>query len=88
MTYGDNNVVYKKEPEILADNPISDATYQAVTDGMRRVVSSGTASSAFASAKYKAAGKTGTAEVSAVRIMFCLSGLLRMMTRRLLLRLL
>ena len=63
LTYGDNNVVYKKEPEILADNPISDATYQAVTDGMRRVVSSGTASSAFASAKYKAAGKTGTAEV-------------------------
>lgn len=63
VSYGDNNVVYKKEPEILSETKISDSTYNAVTDGMRRVVSSGTAASVFASAKYKAAGKTGTAEV-------------------------
>lgn len=63
LSYGSNSVVYKKEPEIMSDNPISDSTYNAVKDGMRRVVSSGTASAAFASAKYKAAGKTGTAEV-------------------------
>lgn len=63
VDYDTNEVVYKKEPEILSDNPISDSTYNAVTDGMRRVVTSGTASAAFASSKYKAAGKTGTAEV-------------------------
>lgn len=63
VDYDTNEVVLKKEPEVLSDNPISDSTYNAVTDGMRRVVTSGTASAAFASSKYKAAGKTGTAEV-------------------------
>lgn len=63
VDYDTKEVVYKKEPKLLADNPISDSTYNAVTDGMRRVVTSGTASAAFASSKYKAAGKTGTAEV-------------------------
>lgn len=63
VDYDTNEVVLKKEPEVLSDNPISDKTYNAVTDGMRRVVTSGTASAAFASSKYKAAGKTGTAEV-------------------------
>ena len=63
VDYDTNEVVLKKEPEVLFDNPISDSTYNAVTDGMRRVVTSGTASAAFASSKYKAAGKTGTAEV-------------------------
>ncbi len=63
VDYDTNEVVLKKEPEVLSDNPISDSTYNAVTDGMCRVVTSGTASAAFASSKYKAAGKTGTAEV-------------------------
>lgn len=63
VDYDTNEIVLKKEPEVLSDNPISDSTYNAVTDGMRRVVTSGTASAAFASSKYKAAGKTGTAEV-------------------------
>ena len=63
VDYDTNEVVLKKEPEVLSDNPISDSTYNAVIDGMRRVVTSGTASAAFASSKYKAAGKTGTAEV-------------------------
>lgn len=61
--YDTNEVVYKKESEVLSDNPISDSTYNAVTEGMRKVVSSGTAAAAFADSKYKAAGKTGTAEV-------------------------
>lgn len=61
--YDTNEVVYKKETEVLSDNPISDETYRAVIDGMRRVVTSGTASAAFAGSKYQAAGKTGTAEV-------------------------
>lgn len=63
VDYDTNEVVSKKESEVLSDNPISESTYRAVTDGMRRVVTSGTASAAFASSKVKAAGKTGTAEV-------------------------
>lgn len=63
VDYDTGEVVHKKESELLSDNPISDSTLEAVKDGMRQVVSSGTASAAFATAKYKAAGKTGTAEV-------------------------
>ncbi len=63
VDYDTKEVVYKKEPEIMSKLEISDSTYEAVKNGMRRVVTSGTAKEAFASAKYKAAGKTGTAEV-------------------------
>lgn len=63
VDYDTGEVVFKKEPEVLSDNPISDSTFNAVKDGMRQVVTKGTASGAFASSKYKAAGKTGTAEV-------------------------
>lgn len=64
VDYDTDEVVMRKNPEILADNKISDSTFDKVTEGMRRVVTMGTARSAFATAKYKAAGKTGTAEVS------------------------
>lgn len=64
VDYDTDEVVMRKNPEIIADNKISDSTFDKVTDGMRRVVTTGTARSAFATAKYKAAGKTGTAEVS------------------------
>lgn len=63
VDYDTGEVVHQKESELLSDNPISESTLEAVKDGMRQVVSSGTASAAFATAKYKAAGKTGTAEV-------------------------
>ncbi len=63
VNYDTNERVYKNEPEIVADNPISEATFAKVTQGMRRVVTNGTAQAAFATSKYKAAGKTGTAEV-------------------------
>ncbi len=63
VDYDTGKVVYKKEPQILSKKPISDSTYNAVKNGMRRVVTSGTAKEAFATAKYAAAGKTGTAEV-------------------------
>lgn len=63
VDYDTGEIVYRKEPELLSEKPISDSTYNAVKDGMRRVVTSGTASVAFATSKYKAAGKTGTAEV-------------------------
>ena len=63
VNYDTNEVVMKKEPEIISDNPISDSTYNAVTNGMRQVVTVGTARAAFETSTYKAAGKTGTAEV-------------------------
>lgn len=63
VDYDTKEVVYKKKPEILSENPITDSTYNAVKNGMRRVVTSGTAKAAFETSKYKAAGKTGTAEV-------------------------
>ncbi len=63
VDYDTKKVVYKKEPQILSRLDISDSTYDAVKNGMRRVVTSGTAREAFETAKYKAAGKTGTAEV-------------------------
>ncbi len=63
VNYDTGEVVMKKEPEVLSDNTISDETYNAVINGMRQVVTVGTASAAFATSTYKAAGKTGTAEV-------------------------
>lgn len=63
VNYDTGEVVMKNDPEVLSETKISDSTYAAVTDGMRRVVTTGTAKVAFASSKYQAAGKTGTAEV-------------------------
>ncbi len=63
VNYDTGEVVLKNEPKVISDNKISESTYNAVTDGMRQVVTVGTANEAFASSKYKAAGKTGTAEV-------------------------
>ncbi len=63
VNYDTKEVIYKYEPKILSECHISDSTYEAVKRGMRQVVTSGTASASFATSKYKAAGKTGTAEV-------------------------
>ena len=63
-SYKTGKVVYKTQPEIISDNPISDSTYNAVKDGMRRVTDDGTASSVFADFPIAVAGKTGTAEVT------------------------
>lgn len=63
VDYDTKEVVYKKEPQVISKVDIKDSTYNAVKNGMRRVVTSGTAKEAFETAKYKAAGKTGTAEV-------------------------
>lgn len=61
--YDTGEIKYKSTPKVLSETSISDATYDAVKKGMRNVVLSGTAKDAFLTAKYKAAGKTGTAEV-------------------------
>lgn len=63
VNYDTKEIIYKYEPKVLSEYRISDSTYSAVTRGMRQVVTSGTASASFATSKYKAAGKTGTAEV-------------------------
>ncbi len=61
--YDTGEIKYKNTPKILSETDISDSTYDAVKRGMRNVVLSGTAKDAFMTAEYKAAGKTGTAEV-------------------------
>ncbi len=61
--YDTGKVVYEQKPVVLSKTPISDDTYEAVKDGMRRVVREGTARGVFSDCKYAAAGKTGTAEV-------------------------
>ncbi len=63
VNYDTGEVVLKKGNEVLSDNPISDETYNAVRNGMRQVVTSGTANASFATCRYAVAGKTGTAEV-------------------------
>ncbi len=63
IDYETKEVVYRENPELLAENKIKDSTFEKVTQGMRKVVTEGTAKSAFDDAEYKAAGKTGTAEV-------------------------
>ncbi|MBO5364286.1 MAG: hypothetical protein J6A56_02320, partial [Clostridia bacterium] len=63
VDYDTHKAVKKSKPELLSEITLSDSTIAKVTEGMRRVVTSGTAKDAFKDSKYKAAGKTGTAEV-------------------------
>lgn len=63
-SYKTGETVYKTQPEIVSDNPISDATFDAVKDGMKRVTADGTASAVFEDFPIEVAGKTGTAEVT------------------------
>ncbi len=63
VDYDTGEATMKNEPEILSDNPISDSTFNAVKDGMRRVVADGTAASVFDDFSLEVGGKTGTAEV-------------------------
>lgn len=63
-SYETGETVFKSQPEIISDYPISDKSFYAVKDGMRRVTDDGTASSVFEDFPIEVAGKTGTAEVS------------------------
>ncbi len=51
-------------PTVLSTLEMSDETYNAVTSGMRMVVTSGTAASAFEGCKAEVAAKTGSAQIS------------------------
>ena len=64
VDYDSGEVVKEFGSEVMSENPISDETFEAVKDGMRRVVADGTASSVFNGSKLKVGGKTGTAQVS------------------------
>ncbi|MEG1441869.1 MAG: penicillin-binding transpeptidase domain-containing protein, partial [Oscillospiraceae bacterium] len=64
VDYDTGDVVHKNESEVIMDNPISEDTYEAIKEGMRKVVTEGTARAVFSTSKYKSGGKTGTAEVS------------------------
>lgn len=63
-SYKTGELVYKNEPKVVSQAEISDATFNAVKDGMRRVTEDGTAQAVFDDFPVKVAGKTGTAEVS------------------------
>ena len=56
----------ESKPEILNAVELSDTTRNAITDGMRMVVTKGTAFSAFAGCKTDVAAKTGSAQTSSV----------------------
>lgn len=55
-------VAQSVQPEVLNRVDMSEAYIKEVQQGFRRVMTKGTAASQFASAKYKPAGKTGTAQ--------------------------
>lgn len=61
--YDTGKIVFSNGKQILSQHPISDATFEAVKDGMRRVVADGTAQAVFSDFPVNVGGKTGTAEV-------------------------
>lgn len=63
VDYDTHKAVKKNSAKVLGKISLSDSTVSKVREGMRRVVTSGTAKDAFKDSEYKAAGKTGTAEV-------------------------
>ena len=63
VDYDTHKAVKKTKTKVLEQISLSESTVAKVREGMRRVVTSGTAKEAFKDSEYKAAGKTGTAEV-------------------------
>ena len=58
------DLVYENAPEVLSTMEISDSAYRAYTEGMRAVVTKGTAKSIFGDYPVAVAAKTGTAQHS------------------------
>lgn len=63
-SYETGEAVYREEPKTLSQFDMKDSTYQAVIEGMRKVVAEGTARGAFAGFPVQVGGKTGTAQVA------------------------
>ncbi len=61
--YDTGEVVFSNGKQVLSQYPLSDQTFEAVKDGMRRVVADGTAQAVFSDFPVEVGGKTGTAEV-------------------------
>lgn len=57
-----SELVQENSPRLLSTVEMSDTTYNAVVEGMRRVVTNGTAYTAFRGFDIEVCGKTGTAE--------------------------
>ena len=57
-------LMYQNTPEVLSTMEISDSAYRAYTEGMRAVVTNGTAKSIFGDYPVAVAAKTGTAQHS------------------------
>ena len=55
------------KPEILSTIPLTQEAIDTVREGMRRVITNGTAKRYYAGATYTLAGKTGTAQISSSR---------------------
>ncbi len=53
----------RTQPEVLRSAPISEETFQIVSDGLREVVETGTARNTVTTPAVDSAGKTGTGEV-------------------------
>lgn len=60
----DKSVTQESSVEILDTVDISDENYKAIVEGLRMVVTEGTAQSAFAGCKIPVAAKTGSAQTS------------------------
>lgn len=61
--YDTGEIVFRNGRQLLSQYQMSDATFNAVKDGMRRVVADGTARAVFEDFPIEVGGKTGTAEV-------------------------
>lgn len=62
----DKTVDSETTPEILDSIEIKDENYAAIVEGLRMVVTEGTAQSAFAGCKVSVAAKTGSAQTSGI----------------------
>ncbi len=62
-SYKTGEIVYKNEPKLVSQTEISEETFEAVKDGMKRVTEDGTAKAVFENFPVSVGGKTGTAEV-------------------------
>lgn len=62
ITKSDKTLVVDKTPEISNHIEVADSTWNAVQDGMRSVVATGSAKAIFKDLEVEIAGKTGTAQ--------------------------
>lgn len=67
LTDSEGNLIEDYSPEVIDQIEIADSTWDAVHQGMRAVISDGSARRLFADLEVEIAGKTGTAQESKTR---------------------